>query len=249
MGFNKEFIINNKNIAIKNLENYLNNCIESNTEHQKKANLLSFWIQDYVRYIEQEETFNSYLLTDYKYGDVIKANLGFNVGNEEGGLHYCIVMDKYNAKQYSTLTVIPLTSVKTTTKIRKTSVFLGDEIRLKIHEKANKILDSIDKEKAISYQNKVIEINKLNNYNLINDITEDEKRAIVDCKNKIEIIEKILNEAEQMKKGSIALVNQITTISKQRIYNPKNDLDILHGITISENKMQLIKDKVQKLFL
>lgn len=48
----------------------------------------------------------------YKRGSIIKANLGFNVGNEEGGLHYCIVLDKTNALSSGTLTVIPLTSIK-----------------------------------------------------------------------------------------------------------------------------------------
>ena len=52
-----------------------------------------------------------------------------------------------------------------------------------------------------------------------------------------------------MKKGSIALINQITTISKQRIYNSKKDMDILSGIKLSNEKMNLIDEKIKKLFL
>lgn len=49
-----------------------------------------------------------------------------------------------------------------------------------------------------------------------------------------------------MKCGSIALVNQITTISKIRIYDPKTDHDILSGIRLSNEKLDLIDDEIQK---
>ena len=52
-----------------------------------------------------------------------------------------------------------------------------------------------------------------------------------------------------MKQGTIALVNQITTISKQRIYNPKKDFDILSGIKLSTEKIQLIDEKIKKLYI
>lgn len=249
MNFDNDAIINNKNEALEKLTKYLNTCIEQDNAHMKKANLISYWLKDYTRYIEQEETFNSYLLKEYKYGDVIKANLGFNVGNEEGGLHYCVVLDKYNAKNYSTLTIVPLTSVKPTTKIHSTSVPLGNELRIKIRDKAQNLLDSIDVEKAASFHHKAVQAVHFNNHKILKEITDEEKQAIDDFNDKIEIINKILSEAEQMKKGSIALVNQITTISKQRIYNPKNDLDILSDIRISDDKMELITNKIQKLFI
>ena len=121
-------VINNKNEAINKLNEYLDNCIVQDDKYLKKANLLSYWLKDYINYIQQEETFNSSHLKEYSRGDIIKANLGFNVGNEEGGLHYCVVLDKKNSKSYSTLTVIPLSSIKVTTKPNKTSVFLGDDI-------------------------------------------------------------------------------------------------------------------------
>ncbi len=91
-------VINNKNEAINKLNKYLDNCIIQDDKHLKKANLLSYWFKDFVNYIKQEETFNSSLLKKYSRGDIIKVNLGFNVGNEEGGLHYCIVLDKKNSK-------------------------------------------------------------------------------------------------------------------------------------------------------
>ena len=78
-----------KQIALNQLDSLLTYHIENN--NLKKANLLSYWFEDFAKYNLAEETFNPKLLKKYKRGSIIKANLGFNVGNEEGGLHYCIV--------------------------------------------------------------------------------------------------------------------------------------------------------------
>lgn len=69
-----------------------------------------------------------------------------------------------------------------------------------------------------------------------------------ETKHKTELIEKICNELNQMKTGTVALVNQITTISKQRIYDPKHDFDILAGIQLSSNSMEKIYEKIKKLY-
>lgn len=142
----KAKIINNKNLALNKINDYLDNCIIKDDKHAKKANLLSYWLQDFFNYIEQEETFNSSFLKEYSRGDIIKANLGFNVGNEEGGLHYCVVLDKKNAKSYSTLTVVPLSSVKTSTKPNKTSVLLGEEIYTNLFDKCQILIKQEENE-------------------------------------------------------------------------------------------------------
>ena len=71
----KKKIIDNKNEAINKINEYLDNCIIQDDVHAKKANLLSYWLKDYFRYIEQEETFNSSYLKEYSRGDIIKVNL------------------------------------------------------------------------------------------------------------------------------------------------------------------------------
>ena len=67
--------------------------------------------------------------------------------------------------------------------------------------------------------------------------------------NDIDLINKIEKEISQMKNGSIALINQKTTISKQRIYNPKSDIEVLSGIRLSNNSLDLIDEKIKKLFI
>lgn len=62
----------------------------------KKSDLLAYWINDFAQYHDEEKTFNIAKSGMYSRGDVIKVNLGFNIGNELGGLHYCIVLNKYD---------------------------------------------------------------------------------------------------------------------------------------------------------
>ncbi len=249
----KKKIIDNKNEAINKINDYLDNCIIKDNTHAKKANLLSYWLKDYFRYIDQEETFNSSYLKEYSRGDIVKINLGFNVGNEEGGLHYCVVLDKKNAKSYSTLTIVPLSSVKNTTKTNKTSVFLGEEIYNSLVDKCNDLIKKGQNEIQIIKQ----EIQELK---VFPENTDEEKiikeyrinalnEKLISNQENLELIFKINEELSQMKRGTIALVNQITTISKQRIYNPKTDLDILSGIKLSDEKMALIDNKIKKLYI
>ena len=67
-------------------------------------------------------------------------NLGFNIGNELGGLHYCIVLNKYDNLKNGALNVIPLTSRKDNKKYDSSSVNLGKELynifQMKIKKKS-----------------------------------------------------------------------------------------------------------------
>lgn len=133
-----------KQIALNQLDSLLTYHIENN--NLKKANLLSYWFEDFAKYNLAEETFNPKLLKKYKRGSIIKANLGFNAGNEEGGLHYCIVLDKSNALSSGTLTVIPLTSIKENKKYNSTTLNLGDEIYLNLKEICDNMSQKLSKE-------------------------------------------------------------------------------------------------------
>lgn len=49
---------------------------------------------------------------------------------------------------------------------------------------------------------------------------------------------------EKMRKGSIALISQITTISKMRIMDPVKETSVLTGISLPEQAMKKIYDKL-----
>lgn len=213
--------INHKNLALNTLNQLLSYHIENN--NFKKANLLSYWFEDFCKYNLAEEKFNPRLLKRYKRGSVIKVNLGFNVGNEEGGLHYCIVLDKSNALSSGTLTVIPLTSKKENKQYNNSTVNLGNEIYLNL----KKICDN-------AYLNQKI-------------LDSNHQKSDFDIN--LKYFEKLQNEILKMKKGSIALVSQITTISKQRIYDPKTSFDILSNLRVSNHTLDLIDTKIKELFI
>ena len=180
--------INHKNLALNTLNQLLSYHIENN--NFKKANLLSYWFEDFCKYNLAEEKFNPRLLKRYKRGSVIKVNLGFNVGNEEGGLHYCIVLDKSNALSSGTLTVIPLTSKKENKQYNISTVNLGNEIYLN-----QKILDSnpqkSDFDINLKYfeklQNEILKMKK-GSIALVSQITTISKQRIYDPKTSFDIL-------------------------------------------------------------
>ena len=223
----KQKTIAHKQIALNQLDSLLTYHIENN--NLKKANLLSYWFEDFTKYNLDEENFNPKFLKKYKRGSIIKANLGFNVGNEEGGLHYCIVLDKRNALSSGTLTVIPLTSIKENKKYNSSTINLGNEIYLNL----KKICDNMSKKLSQEYE----------------DIWRLPAEKVEQFNIHFKYIKKVEKEIEKMKKGSVALVSQITTISKQRIYDPKTNTDILSNLRVSDNTLDLIDFKIKKLFL
>lgn len=128
-----------KKKAVNSLESYLNKLIHSGSDNDlKNVKLLSYWMKDYCNYLSEEKQFKSTDLKRYERGDIIKVNLGYNIGSEEGGLHYCVVWDKYNALSSPVITVIPLTSLKKDKYIpRKQEVVLGDDVYRKITAKSD----------------------------------------------------------------------------------------------------------------
>ena len=127
--FTKEDVIQNKKEAIKSINKMLEGFINDPTgNHLKKANLLSYWIKDYVRMINFEEKFEPTRNIAYKRGNIVKIQFGFNIGSEYGGLHYGVVLDNKNAHNSPVVTVIPLTSARENYAIHSNSVNLGNEI-------------------------------------------------------------------------------------------------------------------------
>ena len=250
---NKEDVIKNKNEAIKMMTDYLNNCLEiDDSTNIKKVNLISYWLRDYIKYIKDEKNFNPINLKTYERGDIIKVNLGFNIGSEMGGLHYCVVIDKKNNRNSPVVTVIPLSSQKTD-KINKNSIILGNDIYNKLVEKSNKLLEDNKIEIKENKNKLLIEIKRLTENNATTDEiylkTNELKNNIAEAYKKLKLAEKINAEVQKMKYGSIAIINQIRVVSKQRIYDPKKEFDILSGIKLSDENLDLIDFKMKKMFI
>lgn len=213
----KENAINHKDKSLHRLDISFLKHID--LEEYKKSHLLAYWIDDFSNYHDEERTFDCSKIKVFKRGNIIKANLGFNIGNELGGLHYCIVLNKNDNSKNGTLNVIPLTSKN---KSYKGCINLGNEI--------------------YELLNNNIKTEQTTLYNLVKESRESGITSITtEMQRKLEYIHKLSVEVCKMKQNSVALINQITTISKQRLF----DIDILHKVKLSS----ITLDKLDKAII
>lgn len=273
----KNNVKKSKDISINTLNNMLESLINDGSyPHLKKAELISYWIKDYVKMINFEENFQPSRNIAYKRGNIVKVHFGFNIGAEYGGLHYAIVLDNHNAHNSPVVTVIPLTSSKAGKEIHSNSVDLGNELYRLLKSKAEsdiiklkkerddmqEIADSVKSLLAIAgseiyiaenesdqdkYQQHSEEVSK--HINSIQELAKEWEKRLIHNNDEIARVRKIADEITQMKEGSIALVNQITTISKIRIYDPRGTYDVLSGISLTKESMNKINQKIKELYV
>lgn len=189
-----------------------------------------------------ESEFSPGSLRRYKRGEIIKAHLGFNVGSEEGGLHYCVVVDKNNSKNSPIVTIIPLTSVKKTTNLEKLhsgNVYLGNELFTNLSSKISQTKKFVD-ERLEQLAERIMSFSDSTPQEDLRHLKEEIDILRVDA----ELCKRMKLEISNMKRGSIALVGQIRTISKIRIYNPKTNLDTLSGVKLSNEKLDLLDKEI-----
>lgn len=193
----------------------------------KKCDLLAYWINDFAVYHDEERYFDISKSGVFSRGDIIKVNLGFNVGNELGGLHYCVVLTKYDNTRNGTLNIIPLTSKKENKRYDSSSINLGNELYNIFQEKINR-----EKRKL---EQILTELEKIDNIPIgVQNTIEKENKYI----------DKMENEIAKMKQDSIALINQITTISKQRIFKDS----IRKNVKLSKESLDLIDKQIIRYF-
>ena len=268
----KDHVIQHKKHAIRELNNLFEYYINEPTgKYLKKANLLSYWFETYVKYIREEELYDPKKQIRYNRGDVIKVNFGFNVGKEYGGLHYAIVLDKNNHLSANVVTVVPLTS-GTEEETYQTDVFLGSELYSKLdvrHEqmlkKANQelieckqlnesmestnslIKELIAKDSATTTDEASDEIAATlsDNLSVLATTRNEFNKKVEQAYQDVEFLKKSRQEIAKLKSGSIALIGQITTIDKSRIYTPRKSTDVLFGIQFSDEKMNTINEAIK----
>lgn len=210
---------------------------------QHKAALLYYWLRNYLRYIKQEETFNSKYFPQFKPGDIVKVDFGFGIGSEFGGLHYAIVLAPSNAKN-STVTVVPLRSLKpnkeSPSKLYKSDVYLGTELFTVLLNRSGKMLDQ--------GENYVKEFETTDKKTLTaSDVKRfekqlDEANALI-TKHNI-----IMEEVSRLNAGTVAIVSQIRTVSKIRIQNPRCRKDALYDMRVDKQATDKIRAVIKALY-
>lgn len=237
-----------RNAALANLKNLMD-TLQSSPSTTGKGKILAYWLNDYTRLLQSEQSFDPKKLIRYKRGSIVKVHLGYNIGSEEGGLHYAVVMDNAETLSSPTVTVIPLTSIKPNfdlSKMHFSRVFLGDEV----YRSLNANLES----ELSSAKVRLTELTKKSE-ELSNDkkATQEEMAAIREETSAlfrtIRYCQKMSTEVDRMKTGSIALVGQITTLSKIRIYDPRYHNDALAEVRVSNATLDKLDQKIAELFL
>lgn len=115
------------NDAVSSLQTLLTSLAKSGIEKMtKRAKLLAYWIKRYVRYIQTEDTFSPQAVFKLERGAVVSVEFGYRVGRELGGRHYAVVIDANNPLSSNTVTVVPLGSLKGTTKESRFNAILED---------------------------------------------------------------------------------------------------------------------------
>lgn len=254
----KDIAIQHKKQAIKKINNVFEAFINNpDNKYLKKVDLLAYWLETFSGYLLDEQKFDYSKIPSYKRGDVISVNLGFNVGSEQGGLHYAIVLDNNNHQSSPVITVVPLSSGKEEDTFPR-DIFLGNELYDKLKSKydklnvkiKNELKETVAMQKVIQASLKNLKENPTENTenNLSNLLTNIEQKitTLTAEEKKLDIYNK---ELQKLKKGSIALMEQITTVSKMRIYKPKNSNDLLYDVKYSDGAMDKINERMKQLFI
>lgn len=261
-----EEITQHKNDVLSTFSSFMDDLITAGSPtDSKRADLISYWLKDFQTYLAQEKSFDPARIKAYKRGDVVKVNLGFNVGSEQGGLRYAIVLDKDNKHNSKTITVIPLTSLKEEKKIYERDIPLGRELYNRLKSKYDSTSEALKKRTeectgAIAQTKEIL-------YFISSQETPEAKAKFLKFKyeftkilkqqtelysqlqEETKALQKINTELHRMKEGSVAKIEQITTISKQRIFDPKKNADVLSGIRFSDSAMDKINEKIKELYI
>lgn len=220
----KKDLNDNIDKVLYQLKNTMLNDLSINTSTK-----LLYWLNEWgADYLKNENSFDYKQIMRYKRGNIVKVDLGFKIGSEQGGLHYALVLDNYNNKSNKVLMVVPIESLPDNKNPKdideRYEVFLGY---------------GIFKDDIKYIENKIKKIKfKIKNMQLEEKDMEKENRQLI----------KLKKELESLNKGSVAQVAQTCALSKIRIYYPIHARDRLSTFILSDDKLRSIENKFNSLY-
>ena len=226
----------------KKYHHHLSELLKSN---YKKAVLLTYWLNDYLKYICREKTFKPSQNINYEKGQIVKVHFGYRIGNEIGGPHYAVVLDVKSYTDNGTTTVVPFKSkrVKTSRYSRIYHLDLGNAFK-------NTIYEEVSKTKTVTTQKLVKLINKIKETSGEDYAGNKEiEAAIKELKTRQAFENEILKFSETISDSSVADLGQITTVSKIRIIHPTKNKHVLTNIKLPKDIMKKINDRIHYLYL
>lgn len=221
---------------------------------------------------------NTKFFSEYKRGTIVYVKFGINIGAELSGNHFAIVLDKYDKRSKRTLTVVPLSSkdkkyyqelMPHDNIYFKNSKYHLNKIDTLISEWEIKSkeyfaeLNATKKHYSDDFKNYVRKLLLENNGVLTEEIQKNINRYSEELINKalyklnegnqnfLEAKEKHFKGIEKyMKyknKKSYACINMIQTIDKKKL-TPVSEFESAGNITISEESMTLIEERIRKIY-
>lgn len=240
--------------AINSIKNLFSKLLNRKTDKDnKKASLIAYWVKDYSKYISQEESFDSKSLLNYKRGDVLLIEFGFRIGSELGGRHFAVVIENKNSLYSDTITVVPLSSLKSNYSINRYTFILRKGLYNLYKKRMTERIDALGKEitSLNDYSNNLVESFStkkisLDDFKKSQNIIQKKQK---DIQTQIAILNKHIVELEKLKFGTVMNVGQITTVSKMRIVNPKNKRDSLFKVHLDTDDLDKLNEVLKDLYL
>ena len=96
---------------LSKIKNYYHGNINGSEKTLKELKNRLEWFNNYFNLFNNHKYLQKQELPDLYRGDVVLVELGFNIGMEFGGRHYCIVL-RDSAKNNKRVVVLPITSKK-----------------------------------------------------------------------------------------------------------------------------------------
>ena len=205
----------------------------------KRLSNIVQWIKQWLEFLKFEKNFNPNNLKRYNFGEIVFVNLGFNVGQEFGGPHYALVLNKHDIKLKGVITIVPLSSLKDKDKNKLGDrLYLGDILKKTIQDKFSNNLKKL--QEKIDSTLEELNNNKITRETFLSKLKYYQK--------KLEHNKQLQSLFTKMNNETIALTNQVTTVSKMRILNPKTPDDSLANIIVPKSTMKMILEKIHKLY-
>jgi mRNA-degrading endonuclease toxin of MazEF toxin-antitoxin module len=94
----------------------------------KQQSIFEQWLHTWSTYIKNEREFDPTRLRTYKRGEIVHLHLGYNVGSEEGGPRYAVVVENDNARRSKVVVIVPLSTLENNQSkdsLHHSEVYLG----------------------------------------------------------------------------------------------------------------------------
>ena len=229
--------------AIQELSDLLDKWRKSTSGKDiKKAQLLSYWLKSYSRFLSRESSFNPQSIPKLTRRQIVSVDFGFRIGSELGGLHYAVVLDKQNGFKGDTVTVVPLGSKKEGFIANSNKILLQDGIYGPLKEKTSCQIENARKT--------ILSLFETSDSPLPNDERLAEIRNLYKlAEEQISTAEASMKKMETLKRGSIANVSQRMTISERGRKEPVSPKASLYNVKVSERDMLQIEQAICEKYI